>query len=281
MRISRDRTRISFGKLSNPGVLQRTPLSQAAPGLQHFKTENFQYIVDHIVDIFGLDHGCVHVDVESQDYQAGWVDYNHNNRVDDGELVMQFTMNACIYPYTRESVYGKNFMYQAAREYGSPVIFGIAAHEIGHLINLYTLCPMESRILRGQAVLVQTARLTPQWDELCADYLAGIVLAKSMPRLSQEPLKAFLRYTEADSDHPDGFWRTFAVEMGYQWGCNNSPMLTDRILTDTTALRQLLESFFKAYWNNIYSAVPAYSRNQYSSIPQSFLESTALVLGSM
>ena len=43
-----------------------------------------------------------------QDYQLGWLDRNGNNRIDPGEVVMQFTMNAAMRIYQRESFYGKD-----------------------------------------------------------------------------------------------------------------------------------------------------------------------------
>ena len=279
--IGKDRTQFSFGKISDPGVLARTGLSGRLPRPEDFTTRNFQYTVDHVADLFGLAHGTIRVQVEEQDYRTGWLDQNQNGRVDAGELVMQFTMNASIQPYTRESVYGKHFMYQTALKYGTPVIFGIAAHEVGHLMNLIALAQLETRVVGGRTLLVQTAQVQARWDELCADYLAGIVLAKALPRLNQEPLKEFLRFTQEDEDHPDGFWRTFAVEMGYQWGCNNSPLLTDRILSNTGDLRQLLQGFFKAYYEKVYCAILPSVRASHSVLPRNFMEPTNITLSEL
>jgi len=282
MRISsRDRTKISFGKLSDPGVLGRSPLSTQELEAQYFTTQNFQYIVDHIADMFGLAHGSVQAGVIDQDYTLGWLDKNRDSKVDADEIRIQFTMNASINTYYRQSYYGKHFMYMAAAQYGYPIIFGIVAHEVGHLINRYTLQTLDTRIAGGRSMLVQTSEVQPKWDELCADYLAGIVLAKALPRLSQKPIKEFLRGTLPDADHPHGFWRVMAVEMGYQWGCNNSPALTSRILTDTAQLRALLRSFFEVYYGRIYQGVKPSLRMQYGDLPEIFIQPCAIGLGTM
>ena len=274
-----DRTKISFGKLSDPGVVKNSPLATDEIRSRYFTTKNFQYIVDHIAEMFGLKHNSVQATVISKDVQYGWIDQNRNSRIDPEEIVIQFTMNAAINTYSRTSYYGKHFMYYNALQYGYPVIFGIVAHEIGHLINRYAMTTLETQIIGGESVLVQTSELDPRWDELCADYLAGIVLAKAMPRLSQEPLIQCLRNSQADSEHPDGFWRVYAIEMGYQWGCNNSPMLTSRILSDTRQIRQLLQSFCQLYYRQIYGGVNPRIRSQYSNLPPAFSVPCAIPLG--
>lgn len=271
-----DRTSISFGRLSDPGVLKKTPLASDHPALRHFTTKNFQYIVDNIVDMFGLAQGTVRTEVIKKDHVLGWLDSNENGRMEKDELVLQFTMNAAINTYQRESYYGKYFMYTTAAEYGYPVIFGIAAHEVGHLMNRYAMARTETRIIRGAPFLVETQKLDDRWDELCADYLSGIVMAKAVPRLDQEPLKRFLAGTQADEMHPDGFWRVFAVEMGYQWGCANSPMLTSRILSDRNSLRQLLISFFQNYYKKIYRGVDYGTRIRYSTLSSNMLEECSI-----
>ena len=282
MRISsRDRTRISFGKLSDPGVLERSPLSTQELETEYFTTQNFQYIVDHIADMFGLAHGSVQAGVIEQDYTLGWLDKNRDSKVDDDEIQIQFTMNAAINTYYRQSYYGKHFMYMAAAQYGYPIIFGIVAHEVGHLINRYTLQTLDTRVAGGSSMLVQTSEAHPKWDELCADYLSGIVLAKALPRLSQKPIIEFLRGTQPDADHPHGFWRVMAVEMGYQWGCNNSPILTSGLLTDTAQLRTLLHSFFDVYYRQIYREVNPLVRMQYGDLPDTFIQPCAIGLGTM
>ena len=172
-------------------------------------------------------------------------------------------------------------MYAMASEYGAPVIFGIVAHEIGHMIARYALSSLESRVVNGATVLLQTTIPNARWEELCADYLSGIVLAKAMPRISQEPMKQFLSETEEDEEHPDGYWREFAVEMGYRWGCNNSPMLTSRIISDTEQLKQLLISFFKTYYNQVYCGVDDRTRRQHSELSNALLEPCAIVLGEL
>lgn len=282
MRISsRDRTKITFGKLSDPGVLDRSPLSSEDLKTRYFTPQNFQYIVDHIGDMFGLAHGTVQAGVIEQDYALGWLDKNRDSKVDADEIQIRFTMNAAINVYHRQSYYGKHFMYAAAAQYGYPIIFGIVAHEIGHLINRYTLQSLDTRIVNGQSLLVQTAQVQPKWDELCADYLAGIVLAKASPRLSQKPITSYLRGTQADEEHPDGFWRVMAVEMGYRWGCNNSPALTSRVLEDTAQLRALLQSFFEVYYRQVYQGVKPGIRRQYDILPDMFIEPCAIALGTI
>lgn len=275
---SNDRTRISFGKLSDPGVLQRSPLATDELHRKYFTSRNFQYIADHIAEMFGLAHGSIQATVVWNDLQFGWLDKNQNSQMDAGEIVMQFSMNAAINTYSRASFYGAHFMHHTATQYGYPVIFGIVAHEIGHLINRYTMATLETQIVGGQSVLMQTSQLQAHWDELCADYLAGIVLSKASPRLSQNPMIESLRYSQSDADHPDGFWRVYAIEMGHQWGCGNSPALASRILTNTQYVRQLLTSFCQIYYNQIYCAVSPHIRSQYSSLSSVFSIPCAIAL---
>ena len=270
--ITKDYTRISFGRLSDPGVLQKSPLASEQPELQHFTNRNFQYIADNIMDMFGLAQGTVRVSVIEKDHRLGWLDRNDNGVMEEEELLLQFTMNAAINTYRRDSYYGKHFMYQQARIYGYPVIFGIVAHEVGHLMNRYVLYQMDTKFIGKTQFLVETQKVNDRWDELCADYLSGIVLAKISPRLSHEPIKNFLSGTQADAAHPDGFWRVFAVEMGYQWGCANAPGATSRIISSKENLRQLLISFFQTYYQQVYSAVDPHTRSKYSNLSPYLME---------
>jgi len=268
----KDRTVISFGKLSDPGVMQKTPLANNAPALEYFTSEHFQYIVDNIVDMFGLAQGTVLAEVEENDHILGWMDFNGDKTMSDDEMVLQFTMNAAISVYRRKSYYGKYYMHAKAQEFGYPVVFGIIAHEVGHLVNRYALTSYETRIMNGVPYLTEVQKVNDRWDELCADYLAGIVLAKAYPRLPHEPMKNFLAGTMADEMHPDGFWRTFAVEMGYQWGCANHPSVTSQILMDKNSLRQLLISFFQVYYQQVYMGVDPFTRGKYSNLCEYMLE---------
>ena len=278
---SKDYTKISFGKLSDPGVVKASPFSKDNPALNFFTSENFQYVVDNIADMFGISHGTIQASVMENDHMLSWLDLNGNRQIEEQELSMQFTMNAGISVYGRESVYGKYFMYCNAAEYGYPIIFGIVAHEVGHLVNRYTMSTVETRFYNGAPCLVEVQTLNDHWDELCADYLAGLVLAQASPRLSHEPMKNFLIGTVADEQHPDGIWRTYAVEMGYQWGCSNSPMLASRILTDKAQLHQLLASFFQGYYQQIYCGVSPEVRNRYSPLSNYMLENCFNVLGTL
>ena len=269
---TKDVTRISFGKLSNPLVMASTPLARDNPNLQYFTDDHFQFLVDNIADMFGMPHGTVHTAVEEQDYELGWIDQNQNQIREKDEILFRFTMNASMSPYSRESLYGKHFMYTHAQEYGTPFIFGVIAHEVGHLVNHYAMNALENRLVNGISCLVEVQRLAARWDELCADYLSGVVLAQAQPRLSHEPIKNFFRGTTADEAHPDGIWRMYAVEMGYQWGASKSPMLASRILCDRDQTRQLLTSFVQGYYQQVYCAVDESVRQRYSDLPQYMLE---------
>ena len=278
---SSDHTIVSFGKLSDPGVLRQSPLADDEVRYKPFTSKNFQYIVNHIAEIFGLAHGSVQAAVVKKKVKVGWVDQNQNASIEPDEIVIQFAMNAAINTYTRTSYYEKHFMYYTADRYGYPAIFGIAAHEVGHLICRYAMSALETKFIGGDAVLVQTSALDPRWDELCSDYLSGIVLAKAVPRLNQNPLIECLRNSRADDDHPDGFWRVYAIEMGYQWGCNNSPALTSRILSDALQIRQLLQSFCQLYYRQIYCGVNARDRSRYSRLPSAFSVPCEIPLGTL
>lgn len=282
MRIhSNDRTRVAFTRLSDPGVLGKSPLANDDVRYKHFTSSNFQYIVNHIAEMFGLKHNSVEATVVNKPVDMEWVDQNRNETMEPDEIVIHFAMNAAINTYTRTSYYEKHFMYYTADRYGYPAIFGIAAHEVGHLICRYAMSALETKFIGGDAVLVQTSALDPRWDELCSDYLSGIVLAKAVPRLSQNPLIECLRNSRADDDHPDGFWRVYAIEMGYQWGCNNSPALTSRILSDALQIRQLLQSFCQLYYRQVYCGVNARDRSRYSRLPSAFSVPCEIPLGTL
>lgn len=270
--MKKDRTRISFGRLSDPGILEKTPLANDHPDLKHFDHRNFQYIVDNIVDMFGLAQGTIRASVVENDHWVGWLDQNDNGLMEKEELHLQFTMNASINTYRRDSFYGKYYMYQQAMTYGYPVIFGIVAHEVAHMMNRYVMYQMDTKFIGKDQFLVETQKINDRWDELCADYLSGVVLAKASPRLRLEPMKNFLSGTEADEAHPDGFWRAFAVEMGYQWGCANNPAVTSGIISDKNKLRQLLISFFQNYYQKVYMAVSPSVRRKYSDLSQYMME---------
>ena len=276
-----DRTRISFGKLSDLGVMQRSSFADEELKPSAFSSDEFQYIVDHIAEMFGLRHGNISAEVVEDDYELLWDDRNGNQKAEDDELAMCFTMNAEILVYERQSRYGQHFMYAMAAEYGTAIIFGIVAHEIGHLITRYALSSLESRVVGGMTALLQTTIPNARWEELCADYLAGIVLAKAVPRISQIPMKQFLSGTEEDEAHPDGYWREFAVEMGYRWGCSHSSMLTSKIISDTEQLKQLLISFFETFYNRVYHGVEDRLRRQHSELSNALLEPCAIVLGEL
>ena len=208
----KDVSRISFGKLSDPGVIEKTRLAKNQLDIQYFNDRNFQFIVDHIGETFGLNHGTIAAKVIDNDHILSWLDLNGNGQMEQSELTVSFTMNASINTYSRQSRYGKYYLYSNAMEYGYPVIFGIIAHEVGHLVNRYLMTAVDTKIINGVPYLVETQKLNDRWDELCADYLAGIVLASARPRLDVEPMKRFLLPTQAGEMHPDGFWRAFAID---------------------------------------------------------------------
>lgn len=265
-----DSTRISFGRLSQQGVLNKSPLANPYKlNYDAFSTRNFQYIVDNVVDMFGYEQGTIKVFVEANDFQKYWIDYNNNGKIDsaEGEIVIAFTLNAQIEPYERISTYGKNFMFSTAMQYGYPIIFGIVAHEVGHLINNHALTTREIRTISGKTALFETATTEDYWDELCADYLAGITLALSNPPLEHSGFKAFLVNTLPDESHPSGFYRQLAIEMGYQWGSNNPSLISSVIIGHTEYQRQLLESFFISFYKDIYCNLDSSIISQYGYLP--------------
>lgn len=274
-----DRNAFSFGKLSDPTVLVRSPLYQKNPSIEHFTDANFQYIVNNIGDMFGYAHHTIRAQVREDDMSPYWHDRNANNTIDEGELTFVFTMNASMHIYERKSTYGMHFMYQAAKEYGMPVIFGIAAHEIGHLVSAQALHVLETRLVNGRPALCITQMLHPYWSELCADYLSGIALGKAKPTLDAAPQKEFLGQTAQSSTHPDGYLRSMAVEIGYQWGRNNPAYQTDPILSQTVTQKQLLLSFHKGFYNQVYMRIGNLLRGKTITLPQQMMQPTNLILG--
>lgn len=274
-----DRNTFSFGKLSDPTVLVRSPLFQRDPSFEQFNSANFQYIVNNIGDMFGYAHNTIHAQVDDNDVRPLWHDRNANNTIDDGELDFVFTMNASMHTYQRKSTYGKHFMHYAAQTYGSPIIFGIAAHEVGHLVNAQAVNVLESRLFNGRPALFITQMLHPYWDELCADYLSGIALAKARPAMDIAPQKQFLSESGESATHPDGYLRSMAVEIGYQWGRNNPQHTTDQILSQTTTQKQLLISFQNGFYNQVYMRIGNLLRGKMINLPQQMMQAANIFLG--
>ena len=274
-----DQNHFSFGRLSDPGVMQQSPLYNSNPVLEHFSTANFQYIVDHIVEMFGYARGTVRVAVDGNDMMANWLDLNHNQQMEDDEITFEFTMNASMNTYLRESAYGRHFMYTHAAVYGYPIIFGIAAHEMGHLVSSHALNVLQTELYHGQPALFVKQTLHPYWDELCADYLAGVIMANAAPPLDHEPFKRFLGDTVGGKTHPDGYLRVLAAEMGYLWGRNNPPAVTDQTLMQVEGQRQLLISFFQAYYQHVYPQIDPTARAQMTTLPHYLLTPCQLLVG--
>lgn len=263
---------ISFGKLSDRGVLDKSKIYQNYKDIKHFTNKNFQYIVDNIADMYGYKHGIITADVEEKDYVLA---QNQKNDL----LEFRFTMNAQINTYMRTSCYGKHFMHYAAQKYGYPAIFGIVAHEIGHLVTNNALNVMATKIINGQPALVVTKSVNCYWDELCSDYLAGITLSKASPKLSEEPLCEFLKNTEGGKEHPDGYWRVLAVKIGCQWGINNSQILTNMILSQTDKQQNLLINFQKSYYEKIFQKTSFFSKIGKTILPPNLMENDNIILG--
>ena len=280
MRIkTHDRNFFSFGKLSDPTVLAKSPLYQRSPGLNDFNDANFQYIVNNIGDMFGYAHNTIRAQVNTNDVRPIWQDRNANAAIDEGELTFVFTMNAAMHTYERKSVYGKHFMHHAAQTYGSPIIFAIAAHEIGHLVSAQAVHVLETRLLNGRPALFITQMLHPYWAELCADYLSGIALGKARPPMDVTPQKQFLGGTTQSATHPDGYLRSMAVEIGYQWGRNNPQSVTDQILSQTDTQKQLLLSFHSGFYNQVYLRIGNLLRGKAITLPQAMMQQTNILLG--
>lgn len=273
------RNHFSFGKLSDTGVVDSSPLSKTNPKPDDFSSANFQYIVDHIADMYGYAHKTVRVSVEENDIKPLWQDFNGNGKVEPGEITLHFTMNAWMNSYDRTSVYGRHFMYQMTRQYGQAVIWGIAAHEVGHLVSHNALNTLETKIVQGRPALVCTMTLHPYWDELCADYLAGVTLAKASPPIACEPLKNSLEASSPGKEHPGGFWRCRAIEWGYQWGKNNPAHATDAVMMDINSQKQLLQSFFLSYYQNLYARAHQNVCSRYGSLPNIMMQPANILLG--
>lgn len=275
--ITRDRNSFSFGKLSDMGALIGLPLNHREPMPEHFTTRNFQYIVNNIADMFGYAPGTIQVRVEENDVEAHWLDRNKNDLVDEGEVCFSFVMNAQMNIYQRESIYGKHFMYLNAKKYGYPVIFAIAAHEVAHLVAHRATDVLESRLIKGIPALTVTSTMHLYWDELCADYLSGVVMGKANPPFDPAPQAEFLRQTKASSTHPDGQLRAQAFLIGYQWGKNNPRAQTSAIISRMDGQRQLLHSFHRGFYNQVYMRMGDVMR-RYIPLPAELMEPCNLPL---
>lgn len=266
---TRDETKINFGRLSDEGVMSKSPFSRKEQLPWFYNDKNFQYLIDNIADIFGYSHGTITAYVEKKDRATVWIDSNNDGNIDKDEIHTVFKVNGAICVYERISVYGKHFMFDAASKYGNDVVVGIVAHEVGHMVAQYTLNQLETRTVNGSPQLCVAKGIQPYWEELIADYIAGIVLAISNPSLSQTPLVECMRHTVRGEFHPDGYWRVFAIEMGYQWGRNNDRNSINRILTNKIYLEKLLCSFFENYYKNVYTKKSVFDHFGKSDLPNS------------
>ena len=266
---TKDDIRFSFGKITDNGVMSRSPFNNKEQLPWYYNDKNFQYLVDNIADIFGYSHGTITAYVETNDRAKVWVDRNKDGNIDEDEIHTVFKVNGAIAVYERVTIYGKNFMYYTAQQYGNDVIAGIVAHEIGHLVAQYTLNQLETRTYNGSPRLCIARGIQPYWEELIADYIAGIVLAVANPSLSKTPLVECMRYTLRDESHPEGYWRVFAIEMGYQWGKNNDRRNINMILTNKDYLEKLLCSFFENYYKNVYTKKSVFDHFGKSDLPAS------------
>ena len=158
------------------------------------------------------------------------------------------------------------------------IVFGVAAHEIGHFINHYTLCSFERRPTNQGEAIIQTTKVNDRWDELCADYQAGIIMAMASPRLDHTTLMNMMVGTHADSAHPDGFWRVMAIDMGYQWACAHSEMLNSRVITDDKSRCDLLSSFMKSFYEKVYKRVDPLTRASHSVLTNAFMEEVSYLI---
>ena len=270
-----DHTHLSFGKLSDPGTVEKSPICTDDQNIRCFTSANFQYIVNHIADMYGYAHGVISAEVERRDIGLEL----HPGAALPDLITFRFTMNAQINTYLRTSVYGKHFMYDAARKFGYPAVFGIVAHEVGHLVTHHALNELSARIQLGRPALFVTRTVHPYWDELCADYLAGVTLAKAVPVLSAEPVQQMLRDTPKGESHPDGFWRVQAIELGYQWGKNNPAALTDAVLSTVERQKELLTSFQKVFYEKVYLATDFGTRFFHASLKPDMMEDSRMFVG--
>ncbi|MDL2318717.1 hypothetical protein LJC74_06545 [Eubacteriales bacterium OttesenSCG-928-A19] len=267
----KDKTIISFGRLSDPGVVSRSPLANPYKLRKDaFSSENFQYIADHILEMYGYSHGTVRALVEPNDWVPEVVTWKDNNKTRK-EIRMQFTMNARIYPLLRTSEYGQNFLFQHAMHYGFPIVFGIIAHEMGHLMVSHSLHAYQIQQKDRVAWLVQTQGTEDYWNELCADFLAGITLARAKPALDPTGLISFIARTEPDESHPHGFHRARAIQLGYKWGqtTHNTTSLLDEYMyyRSSESHAKLFEAFFDLYNAQYYSKLSKTDIMKYGALP--------------
>lgn len=265
-----DETTFSFGKLSDEGVFSKSPFSREKQQPWYYNSKNFQHLIDNIADIFGYSHGTITASVVKNDVESIWSDINKNGKVEKEEIRTVFRVNGEICVYNRISRYGKNFMYDLATRFGNDAVVGVIAHEVGHLVAQHALNRLETTIFNGTPTLKISVGIHPHWEELCADYLAGVVLAISNPPLRKTPYAESMRHTIGGTTHPDGFWRVYAIEMGYQWAQNNNRQDVVRILTNIDYQRKLLLSFFENFYQNVYSKKTVLERFGKSELPNYF-----------
>ena len=248
MYVRKESSAVSFGKLSDPYTVENSPLSASKSRINVFNTANFQAIVDETAQMYGYGKGQIRACVEKKDRRV----FLSRDTSGSYSLQLQFTMNANIAPYRRITQYGQHFMYEAAKDYGKEIIFGIVGHEIGHLVAEYSVNEIETSAANGRPAIMFKKTLHPYWDELMADFLAGVTMAKAIPKISSEPMKNFLRNTIEGPSHPAGIWRVKAIEMGERWVRSKSPMLSDCILMNQDALKNELIKYAENFFETVY-----------------------------
>ena len=182
---------ISFTGLNDGRVFNRPDYIQWKDGI-HVKevTKNLiGTLAQQIALIFGYDT----ITVKSQWFAVAW---------DDGLTVTP--VNAAMYYVQGRLVFNTRFIAHAGNTCGIDAVTGILAHEVGHRLVYLT-------------ILSKGEQLSAHENELCADFIAGLVL-----RLSRRNVEHMKRCyaticRQGSSSHPDGQVRIGSLQHGYTW----------------------------------------------------------------
>lgn len=135
--------------------------------------------------------------------------------------------------------YNEDFVIELSDSTGADAVIGVIAHEMGHKLT--------DEIIGNQ-------NLTNWQQELCADTIAGVSLARA--GMDPEGLEEFFRTQcgEGSDSHPHAQLRIEYLMKGYEWGLEHKEVdfqvHTLREFFDTTVLPQTSDYSYEAYLQN-------------------------------
>jgi|GEM_PF-5468535 len=182
---------ISFGSLNDRQVFNSADYKSWEDGID--VKEVTKNIIGSLAREIALIFGYDRITVQSQWFALAW---------DDG-LVIQ-PVNAAMYYEKGKLIFNTRFVAYVGNKCGIDAIVGILAHEVGHRLVYLNF-------------LSNGDQLSAHENELCSDYIAGLVMRLAGRNLSHMERCYSTICSQGSSSHPDGRTRNAALQKGYNW----------------------------------------------------------------